>query len=500
MMGMPRGVCLALLLAGCSALIPQGPAIRAVRPRDAQARLRVRLENAPSLNPNIRTGLPPKFQRLADDESMRVMSSDVKAAIDLVEQDFKILDKVAGGKVQITWPELGLLGSGALTCLISPAIFPGKVVEILVPTIAATSAAIGFSSEYVGRTAMSRGRETAACTTQAAAECQIQVANAERIKSVVPFCAGVGVSSVACALIMPALIENVFVHHGWKIGKWALCVFPFLATATAAQAAIATKAMTKICREVVNTGERGYTDNMLAAARPAALVVESRRDRIKLFLEHTLPGPLIAFLTPVPGHLPMELFAFKCLMWTAIAGFQSGYSLVVSEYELSRAVDSLSLKARAAAVSEAYANQGSRSASILPFTSSLGGLCAAASAAAVEFLPYIEEAGVLATPLCCLAAGIFPVAGAFFAASASVAKARSEVDAAAAKKASEDFGESTTNGLSEPFGRGLLDPLQGLSEMIKLSVKASVKKLQYRSGRILNIFGDKDKEVSLAPA
>ena len=59
-----------------------------------------------------------------------------------------------------------------------------------------------------------------------------------------------------------------------------------------------------------------------------------------------------------------------------------------------------------------------RSGAILPFTSALGGVCAAGGAAAVEFLPYVEEMHI--APLEVLVAGFFPALGAFFASSASV--------------------------------------------------------------------------------
>lgn len=62
-----------------------------------------------------------------------------------------------------------------------------------------------------------------------------------------------------------------------------------------------------------------------------------------------------------------------------------------NRYEVARAVDAVALKARAAAVSDTYANQGARSGAILPFTSALGGLCAAAAAATVELVPLIPN-------------------------------------------------------------------------------------------------------------
>lgn len=132
--------------------------------------------------------------------------------------------------------------------------------------------------------------------------------------------------------------------------------------------------------------------------------------------------------------------------------------------QVARAVDAVALKARAAAVSETYATQGLRSAAILPFTSALGGLCAAASAAAVELLPFVHE-----KPLQALVAFFFPAAGGFFAAAASVSKSRCEVDAAAAKAASEAFAEAglTAKDRSE---KGALQPFRYVGTLIGLAV------------------------------
>jgi hypothetical protein len=136
---------------------------------------------------------------------------------------------------------------------------------------------------------------------------------------------------------------------------------------------------------------------------------------------------------------------------------------------VARAGDAVALKARAAAVSETYATQGLRSAAILPFTSALGGLCAAASAAAVELLPFVHE-----KPLQALVAFFFPAAGGFFAAAASVSKSRCEVDAAAAKAASEAFAEAglTAKDRSE---KGALQPFRYVGTLIGLAVRLFIE-------------------------
>ena len=66
-----------------------------------------------------------------------------------------------------------------------PFVLPVKLVEVLVPSMAALSAAIGLSVEYVGKTSVARGKQIAAVTLQAAAE-EVRLAQAERAKAVVP--------------------------------------------------------------------------------------------------------------------------------------------------------------------------------------------------------------------------------------------------------------------------------------------------------------------------
>lgn len=127
----------------------------------------------------------------------------------------------------------------------------------------------------------------------------------------------------------------------------------------------------------------------------------------------------------------------------------------------------VSVKARAAAVADTYANQGARAGSILPFTSALAGLCAAASAAAVEILPLINNLSLES-----FIAMFFPGGAALFAAAASVSKARCEVDAAAASQAA-------STGL---VGRddNPKDPIMVVIELIRLTVKASWQKIRLK--------------------
>ena len=179
-----------------------------------------------------------------------------------------------------------------------------------------------------------------------------------------------------------------------------------------------------------------------------------------------LPSPLIAAL--IPGALPT-----KTIVAAALAAAQSAYYLAQAESTLARATDAVAIKARSAAVCDTYANQGTRSAAILPFTSALCGLCAAATAALVE-LPFVEALASTGTVFGSLglsaSVAAFPAASALFAAAASVSKARCEVDAEAAVQAASTLAIPYEDENEDP----ILRPLAGVFELIRLTFQSSV--------------------------
>ena len=59
----------------------------------------------------------------------------------------------------------------------------------------------------------------------------------------------------------------------------------------------------------------------------------------------------------------------KAIICSAVAAAQAAYYLSLAEYAIAEATNAVAIKARAAAVADTYANQGSRSGAILPFTS-----------------------------------------------------------------------------------------------------------------------------------
>lgn len=163
---------------------------------------------------------------------------------------------------------------------------------------------------------------------------------------------------------------------------------------------------------------------------------------------------------------------------------------------MARGTDAVALKARSAAVSDTYANQAGRNGAILPFTSALAALCAAATGAVVELpLPdnFLLQIGAYT---------IFPMFSALFTAAASVSKARCEVDAEAAIQAAStlalEYDTPTSKAASEEVdgdvfsndGDQILRPFQGVLELIKLTAFSSFKKIKRKNKApvILSVF------------
>jgi hypothetical protein len=146
------------------------------------------------------------------------------------------------------------------------------------------------------------------------------------------------------------------------------------------------------------------------------------RNRWKLLTVAALPGPLLGALCP--GGIE-----FKAIIAAHVAATQCAFYIKTAEQNIACAVEAVSLKARTAAISDRLANQGMKSGSILPFTSAIVGLSAAACAAIVEVNQF--------------AAAFFPAAGALVSAAAAVSKARAEIDAQAAAKAASSLGFDT---------------------------------------------------------
>ena len=394
------------------------------------------------------------------------------------------LDRIAGQKPQLSALEVTLLSSAVLSAAFGPVLF-GQITEFLAPAAAAFSAAIGIGAEFTGKVAVADGKEVAAAALQCSAEAEGLLANAERAKAICPLCVGVGASAATLALVVPVLLDTIGVGGNLQLMTEIYLFCPLVSVLAAAVASLALQETQGFANRAVGIGNRRFArSGMVGRTWMSTSELIDRKsadatEKWKTFCLSVLPAPVLGSL--VPGALPT-----KTIIVAAIAAAQSAYFLTLAENILSRAMDAVALKARSAAVCDTYANQGARSAAILPFTSALSSLCAAATAALVE-LPFLESLATAHTvpsiALEVVVVSTFPTLAALFSAAASVSKARCMVDAEAAKQAACTLALQYNEDGDDP----VLKPIQGVRELVRLTVAYSLKEPIRRILRRLNI-------------
>jgi hypothetical protein len=344
------------------------------------------------------------------------------------------------------------------------------------------SAAIGIGAEYVGRVAVADGKEVAAAAICCASEAEGLLANAERAKAVTPLCVGIGATSTSFSLLVPVLFGSAQV----SILDEVYLVCPLISVLAAAVCGLALQDTKLFAARATSVGNRRFARSglvgrtWLSAGEQIVGKSTNNRKKWRNFCFSVLPAPMVGSL--VPG----ATLVTKSIIVAALAAAQSAYFLAECEYCVARATDAVALKARSAAVCDAYANQGARSAAILPFTSALSGLCAAATAAIVE-LPYwgtLSAAGTfqgLVVEMTVVA--LFPAFSTLFAAAASVSKARCEVQAEAAVQAASTLALEYNKDEDDP----ILRPFRGVFELIRLTYSSSIKEPSQRLWRRIRI-------------
>lgn len=264
---------------------------------------------------------------------------------------------------------------------------------------------------------------------------------------------------------------------------YLLC--PLVAVLAAAVAGLALQETKGFCNQAIGVGNRRFARSgtvsrtWLSSTELIDRKSRSATSKWRSFSLSVLPAPVIGVLCP--GALPT-----KTIVVAALAAAESAYFLARAEAMLARATDAVALKSRSAAVSDTYANQGARSAAILPFTSALSGLCAAATAAIVE-LPFVEalagSSTLSGTILEILTVSAFPAMSAMFAAAAQVSKARCEVDAEAAMQAASTIALPYTGDENDP----ILRPWRGVLELIQLTLSNSIMEPLRRLARRMDV-------------
>jgi hypothetical protein len=201
----------------------------------------------------------------------------VATAMQRIDRDMTMLDDVAGATPQLTGIELVLLASSVVISASSPSLFALKVVEVLVPSMAALSAAIGISAEYSGRVAVCNGKEIAALAMQAAAESEGVLAQSERVKAILPLCVGIATTASAFSLLAPALISELNNLYSVEIITEIFLLFPLVAVLSSAIAGLASQESISLAQRASNVGVRRF-----AASDSVGITWRSQGEQVEL--------------------------------------------------------------------------------------------------------------------------------------------------------------------------------------------------------------------------
>ena len=185
----------------------------------------------------------------------------VAIALQKIQKDMRILDEAAGNTAQLSTAEIAVLLATVTISAASPWVFKTNVVELLVPSMAALSAAIGISAEYTGKVAVAVGKEIASTSIQAAAEAEGILAVAERTKAVLPMCVGIATTASAFALLAPSLVTEMSTVFGFEIFKEIYLLMPFVSVISAAVAALATAESNALASRAIGVGNRRFASS-----------------------------------------------------------------------------------------------------------------------------------------------------------------------------------------------------------------------------------------------
>eukprot|EP00588_Corethron_pennatum_P014169 CAMPEP_0194269564 /NCGR_PEP_ID=MMETSP0169-20130528/3699_1 /TAXON_ID=218684 /ORGANISM="Corethron pennatum, Strain L29A3" /LENGTH=510 /DNA_ID=CAMNT_0039011249 /DNA_START=209 /DNA_END=1740 /DNA_ORIENTATION=- len=422
----PSSLCDALAIAiTVGPSLSRGAGKRALFPLRATS-MEINTRSSPSLS--VTVPLEPGVKPVVD---LKEKKSGINRALGQMMGGVMMLERQSDEFSRLSGWEWFLLGGSVIVAAGSPLAGAGEgVLDFLAPSCAALSASIGVTAEYVGRVAVADAKEVAAVAIQCAAEAESVLARSERTKAILPVCVGIGATAASVALLAPALVTQLGTICGFQIASEVYLLCPLVAVLAAAIAGLATQESALLAGQAISLGNRRFSRSgdvgrsWLSAAEQIGRNSARTTAKWTSFAAAVVPAPTIGAL--IPG--PLE---YRAVVVSALAAAQAAYYLTRAEFTLARATDAVAIKSRSAAVADTYANQGTRSGAILPFTSALSALCAAAAAATVELLPSLP-------PLAeSMALGTFPLLGASFAAAAGVSRARCKVDAEAAKVAAE---------------------------------------------------------------
>jgi hypothetical protein len=178
----------------------------------------------------------------------------IKTSLLKIEDDMMMLDRVVGSKAQLSGTEFSVLAGMVATAGLCPFFLPMKLVEFIVPSAAALCAAVGLSSEFVGKVAMANGKEIASVTIQAAAEAEGLLSRAERAKAIIPLCVGISTTAAAFSLLAPGLLEGVQARFGVQLVTEIYLLFPLIGILSGSVAGLAFQETRNMCGQAIGVG------------------------------------------------------------------------------------------------------------------------------------------------------------------------------------------------------------------------------------------------------
>lgn len=281
----------------------------------------------------------------------------VVSALQKLQKDVGFLDDVASRTPQLTKIEFAVLFTSVLVSAISPAIVSIKLVEVIVPSMAALAASVGISAEYVGKVAITNGKEVSALAIQAAAEAEAVLATAERSKAILPLCVGLSTTASAFALLAPSLLLDLGERLNVQVVTEIYLICPIIAVLSSAIAGLASQEARSLANRAAGIGNRRFASSKsvgitwLSAAEQVELSSKRTSSKWNSFALGVSVAPFIAAF--IPGSLGV-----KSIICAAIAAVQAAYYLSIAEYSMAYAMNAVAMKSRSAAVADTYANQG----------------------------------------------------------------------------------------------------------------------------------------------
>lgn len=406
----------------------------------------------------------------------------INLALGRLQRDLSVDDKKVSAVPQLPLIEKGILG-GALASTVIAFFTRGPVQSLIfdyfTPTLTIVVASVAFRSEYIGKFKVAQAKEITATSKMAAAQGEVYLSRAERVKSIMGICLGVSAVFAALALVLEPI-------EGLSATIYLLC--PTITVLAAAVAALAEQETRVLTGQAIGVGARRFASK--ESVDRTWLSQTQQIDRSTDFATKKWIDFAIGFvLGPITGVFVPGSLAFKAVVVAALAAAQTAYYLANAEGLLAQASESVALKSRSSSVVETYAQQSNRNGAILVYTSAVAGLMAAVA----DFLhvAHIMPSLALSGPFKWkgpLLFALFPALGALVAAGSSISKSRCDINTDISNYAATKFSEGQRGSRSrKPF-----DIAIGL---IRITLQNAATGIKLQVAGILKLFEDLERSL-----